>query len=105
MPIECDALMLGSQQSAAHVSAHSPEADHSDLHVWCAPRVGLPELIPLGLRPRGSYLAVASGIMSAASARMPEARRRPFPAPESTAEPHRAWPASAARRSRLRQGK
>ena len=56
MPIECDALMLGSQQPAAHVSAHSPEADHSDLHVWCAPRVGFPELDSIGPAPAGQLL-------------------------------------------------
>src|ERR1700686_713576 len=40
MPVKDHALMLGPQQAAAHVPAHSPETDHSNLHVWCAPRVG-----------------------------------------------------------------
>src|SRR5437870_3290864 len=44
MPVKDDALMFGAQQAEAHVAAHSPEADHSNLHVWCAPRVGLSDL-------------------------------------------------------------
>src|SRR5260370_31241535 len=41
MAVEGDALMFGAQQANTHVTAHSPEADHSDLHVSCAPGVGL----------------------------------------------------------------
>src|SRR4029077_16604993 len=41
MAVKNDALMLGLQQAKAHVGAHSPEADHSDLHVSYAPGVGL----------------------------------------------------------------
>jgi hypothetical protein len=34
MVIRDDALVLGSQEATGHIRAHSPESDHSELHVW-----------------------------------------------------------------------
>jgi hypothetical protein len=36
MPVEDHALVFRPLEAAAHIAAHSPEADHSNLHVLCS---------------------------------------------------------------------